>query len=129
MTFTSSLFKDNIGYNGGIVYMTNTAAVTFNSITMTNGRARNDGGSIYSGGTGASSITFSNCAANVDFFEANANGGFMYIDNPSTTFSSSNCNYNDMLAQGMGGWVYGNNLGTFGMSSCSMLNITAVGGG
>lgn len=61
--------------------MLNTAAVTFNSVTMTNGRARNYGGAIYSGGTGVSTITFSNCAAPVSTFETNVHGGLLYIDN------------------------------------------------
>ena len=98
MTFTSSTFKDNIGYDGSIIYMLNTASVTFNSVTMNYGRARRYGGAIYSGGTGASSITFSNCAAAVTHFESTNHGGFMYIANPSTTVSSTNCNYNHMYS-------------------------------
>jgi hypothetical protein len=98
LSFDSSTFKDNVGYNGGIVYMLNTADVTFTSVTMTNGRARHYGGAIYSGGSGASTITFSNCASTVATFETDVDGGFMYIDNPDTVFSSSLCDYNHMLA-------------------------------
>jgi hypothetical protein len=48
---------------------------------MTQGRATNAGGSIYSTGTGVSTISFSTCAADVNYFYSDNNGGFMYIDN------------------------------------------------
>ena len=62
MTFTGSTFLDSLAYDGSVIYMMNTATVAFNSITMTNGRTRRYGGAIYAGGTGVSSIAFSNCA-------------------------------------------------------------------
>lgn len=57
LSFTSTIFKDSIGYDGGNFYLMNTASLTLTSVTMTNGRARHWGGSIYAGGTGAASIT------------------------------------------------------------------------
>lgn len=52
---------------------------------MTSGTAYSKGGSIYSGGDGATTITFTNCAATVSSFSASSSsdgyGGFLYIDN------------------------------------------------
>ena len=78
-----------------------------NSITMTHGKARNQGGAIYLGGTGSSSITFSNCAANVEYFDSKLDGGFLYIFNPEANLLSSNCCYEHIYAFRYGGLVYG----------------------
>lgn len=52
---------------------------------MTNGLAYSKGGSIYSGGDGTTTITFSNCAAPISSFSAKSTsdgyGGFLYINN------------------------------------------------
>ena len=66
---------------------------------MSHGRARRHGGAIYSEGTGASSITFKDCPNDMEYFETDENGGFMYINNPDTTFTSENCNYNHLYAR------------------------------
>ena len=50
---------------GGNFYLVNTAILSFTSVKMNHGRAVSKGGSIYTTGTGASPITFNNCAANV----------------------------------------------------------------
>jgi hypothetical protein len=68
MTFTSTVFKDSIAYDGGAIYLFNTASVSFSLITMTQGKARRYGGGIYAGGTGAASISYSNCATAVSYF-------------------------------------------------------------
>lgn len=83
---------------------------------MKYGRAINAGGSIYTTGSGVSSITFQNCADIVSYFETENNGGFMYFNNPDSTFSSTNCDYDNMLALLKGGFVYGNDMGTFGLT-------------
>ena len=84
---------------------------------MTNGLAKSKGGSIYSGGDGTTTITFTNCATTVKSFSATSTsdgyGGFMYIDNAQTSFSSSSCNYESMFAKYQGGFIYGNNLKNF----------------
>ena len=98
MTFTSTTFLDSMANEGGNFYLVNTASLSLNSVTMNHGRAYSKGGSIYTTGTGVSPIIFSNCAANVEYFWTNSNGGFMYFDNPGSTFSSTNCNYNHMYA-------------------------------
>lgn len=48
--------------------MENTASASFSSVRMNQGKARDSGGAIYSGGTGSSSISFSNCAASLTYF-------------------------------------------------------------
>lgn len=65
MSFTSTTFKDSLAYEGSIIHMNNAASLSFNNVNMQYGKARHYGGAIYCGGTGAASISFANCAANV----------------------------------------------------------------
>lgn len=58
---------------------------------MTYGKARNHGGAIYLGGSGSASITVSDCAATVQYFDAILDGGFVYVYNTAAVLASSNC--------------------------------------
>jgi hypothetical protein len=118
MTLTSSTFDDSVAYEGSVAFITNAATASFKSITMTNGKAIQYGGAIYVGGTGSSSVSFSNCAANVYYYESADMGGFMYVANPYTTLSSSGCCYDNLYASTTGKFIEGTYLGSFA-SSCT----------
>ena len=118
MSFTSSIFKDALAYQGSVVFINNAGSASFNLITMTNGKSRDKGGAIYTDGTGSASISFSNCATTVSYFLSYSDGGFAYIGNPSTTMSSSNCCYNHLFAVGNGAFTRGSFSGSF-TSSCT----------
>jgi hypothetical protein len=124
MTFSSTTFKDSVAYEGGVIFMTNAATASFTGVTMTNGKAINLGGAIYSGGTGAASISFSSCAATVSYFESYINGGFLYIANQYTTLSTSGCCYNNLFALSNGGFIQGSYEGSTFSSSCTQTNVT-----
>jgi len=98
--------------------MMNTASVTFTSITMQQGKARHYGGAIYSGGTGAASISFASCSNPVYYFESYLDGGFLYIANSQTTLSSSGCCFNHFKAVGWGGFIQGTYAGSIA-STCT----------
>ena len=98
MSFTSTTFKDSVAYEGGVLFITNAASVSFSSVTMTDAKARHYAGAIYAGGSGSASISFASCSGTVQRFESLFDGGFLYISNPSTTLSSSNCCYDHIKA-------------------------------
>jgi hypothetical protein len=65
LTFIGSKFWDNLAYDGGVIFMQNTATALFSAVSMSYSYSRHYGGGIYIGGTGASSITFSDCATTI----------------------------------------------------------------
>ena len=79
--------------------MTNTATATFDAIKMNQGKARHYGGAIYVGGTGSSSLSITNCAQDVTYFDSYFDGGFLYTANGDVTLASSSCCYNHIHAR------------------------------
>jgi hypothetical protein len=129
MSFTSTIFHDSVAHDGSVIYMLDTSSLTLTSVSMTDGKAIGNGGAIYSGGAGASSITITNCASDINYYQAGNDGGLFYISNSQTILTSSNCNYNDLYAVNQGGLVYGAELSTFDMGTCNIMNITSGGDG
>lgn len=72
---------------------------------------------MYSGGTGSSSVSFSNCAS-VRYFESYTDGGLIFIANPTTTLSSFNSCFEHLYAARLGAMIQGSYIGSFS-SSCT----------
>jgi len=53
LTFTSTTFRDHIAREGGMIYMTDTSTLALDDITITQSKARVNGGGIYASGSGA----------------------------------------------------------------------------
>lgn len=56
MRLTNTKFRDMLAYEGSVAYMLNSADVQFTNVNMNYGKARNNGGALYMGGTGNSSL-------------------------------------------------------------------------
>lgn len=92
---------------------------------MTNGRARSSGAGIFLGGSGGATLTIKSCPKDIQFYESNDVGGFIYVENPSTQISSNNCNYKNLNAKTRGGLIYVKYDAIINIQNSQMMNVTA----
>jgi predicted outer membrane repeat protein len=98
LSFTNTIFTDSLAYEGSVIFMINSAFASFSNVAMNYGKARHYGGAIYVGGSGPSTLSLSNCASDITYFESYYDGGFLYVANPSVTLGSQNCCFNHYKA-------------------------------
>lgn len=70
LNFLGTTFRDSLAYEGSILFLLNTASVTFTNSWLKYGKARHYGGAIYTGGSGPLSLSISNCADHVTHYES-----------------------------------------------------------
>ena len=106
--------------------MQNGATLLLDKVTMTEGKARNNGGAIYLSGSGSPTMAFTNCLATIQTFDATRDGGLIFVFNPNTVISTSNCCYANLYAGRYGAHIQGTYTpGTYSIPvGCPPSNVT-----